>query len=229
MYLPVGHCYMAHGLYHCYCESLELFDIHQQVTSCSFHLVFRLLCSTAARLLDAPVLSETCLLSTSCGAICRKSLSLKQDVEQQLDQHYRVLFKANTFELQLFYECEGCSIRLSLVHGAMLSEGSAARADVPAAAVKASVKPLNTAAEGDDTQAMLAKARMLLATNFGIDITAEPIKRLVTDTTAANSSVAQATQPAASAKQADTDEQDDDAQALLARARALMAVTQADM
>jgi hypothetical protein len=50
---------------------------------------------------------------------CRKPLALKQDVEVQLDEQYSVKF-TRSYELQLFFSCEGCLMGLSLLHGAML-------------------------------------------------------------------------------------------------------------
>lgn len=57
--------------------------------------------------------------ASSLVITCRKPLALKQDVEVQLDEHFRVKF-TRRYELQLFFCCEGCQLGLSLLHGALL-------------------------------------------------------------------------------------------------------------
>lgn len=143
-------------------------------------------------------------------------MGLKQDVRQQLDQHYSIVFKAKTYELQLFISCEGCELGLSLLHGAMLSRDAAAGKGAASAAAPVGKGTGPDAVAADDKQAMLARARALMAADFGITSTDEPSDIGPADSGAASRS--SVSHPLATPKQPQ-----DEMQAVLTRARALMA------
>lgn len=151
------------------------------------------------------------ILSQHCKLCCRKQLALKQDVQQQLDQHYSIVFKASTYELQLLFECQGCKVGLSSLHGAMLSGGAQPTSKAAMLAPSSTSKPgpaVQGSAQGADMREMLARARALMANDFGV--TLQPTESSRDDSSPGAAEESKAAAP-------------DDMQAMLARARALMA------
>lgn len=57
---------------------------------------------------------------------------LQEDISARLDEHLSIRFLAGSHELQLLYDCEGCKAVLSQQHGAVMPE----RATVAAPAVQ---------------------------------------------------------------------------------------------
>lgn len=122
---------------------------------------------------------------------CRKPPgALQEDICAQLDEHLSIRFLAGSHELQLYFTCDGCQAGLSQQHGAILPEQAVNRAQTGAAGsmsggMAAAVQgeqqqqqeqqpatPANfttTAAAvaglpgGDEMQALLARARALMA------------------------------------------------------------------
>lgn len=59
---------------------------------------------------------------------CRKPPgALQEDISARLDQHLCIRFLAGSHELQLFYSCDGCQAVLSQQHGAVLPDRAVAQ------------------------------------------------------------------------------------------------------
>lgn len=156
---------------------------------------------------------------------CRRALGLKHDIRQQLDQHYSIVFVAKTYELQLKFNCDGHQLGLSVLHGAQLSQQDAA-----AEVRTATPSTLAVAPAEDSTQAMLARARAVMAADFAAAssgaVPSGPPVALTASTATAATNMAKSLQ---AADHHDKDSAEHDMHALLARARALMAATDADL
>lgn len=53
--------------------------------------------------------------------------ALQEEISARLDEHLRIRFLAGSHELQLFYSCDGCQAVLSQQHGAVLPDRAVAQ------------------------------------------------------------------------------------------------------
>lgn len=192
--------------------------------------------------------------------LCRRKPpgALQEDICAQLDEHLSIRFLAGSHELQLNFMCDGCQAGLSQQHGAILPERAVNRAQTGAAgsmsrgmaaavqdeqqqqqeqqpATPASITTPAAAVAGlpggDEMQALLARARALMAATelSQPDLPDTGESRGFTSLFGSPAAVdlADAVEEPAPGHTADAGEDADDLHTMMARARAAVAATTA--